>query len=182
MLEGKWSLALVTVGGQPEVLNPHDIQEVCATCICRAMCCCTSQKNTDRVCLQTILLSNTFNLDEYKCVRLLIAAGQQVTCWAMALHSAWSRQSSAANENLQFLQRGVASATAAAAIYYEERRAQLSCLWYLLQSQALQDTETMDDVQQQVFQYTSALLREQQNGKRKMFTHLLQLIQVLVLA
>ncbi|DBA92469.1 TPA: hypothetical protein ACH3X1_002702 [Trebouxia sp. C0004] len=115
----------VSVGGQPEVLNPHDIQE-------------------------TILLSNTFNLDEYKCVRLLIAAGQQ---------------------------RGVASATAAAAIYYEERRAQLSCLWYLLQSQALQDTETLDDVQQQVFQYTSALLREQQNGKRKMFTHLLQLIQ-----
>ncbi len=80
------------------------------------------------------------------------------------------------------LQRGVASATAAAAIYYEERRAQLSCLWYLLQSQALQDTETLDDVQQQVFQYTSALLREQQNGKRKMFTHLLQLIQVLILA
>ncbi|KAL0044481.1 hypothetical protein WJX82_009054 [Trebouxia sp. C0006] len=115
----------VTVGGQLEVLNPHDIQE-------------------------TILLSNTFNLDEYKCVRLLIVAGQQ---------------------------RGVASATAAAAIYYEERRAQLSCLWYLLRSQALQETDTLDDVQQQVFRYTSALLREQQNGKRKMFTHLLQLIQ-----
>ena len=78
----------VTVGGQLEVLNPHDIQEVCITCICRAMHCCRSQNSTDRGCLQTILLSNTFNLDEYKCVRLLIAAGQQVICWAMAVHSA----------------------------------------------------------------------------------------------
>ena len=82
----------VTVGGQLEVLNPHDIQEVCATCVRTAMCCCTSQNLTDKVCLQTILLSNTFNLDEYKCVRLLIAAGQQVTCWVMALHSAQSQQ------------------------------------------------------------------------------------------
>jgi hypothetical protein len=80
----------VTVGGQLEVLNPHDIQEVCITCIRKAMRCCTSKNLTDQVCLQTILLSNTFNLDEYKCVRLLIAAGQQVTCWAMAVHSAWS--------------------------------------------------------------------------------------------
>ena len=93
----------VTVGGQIEVLNPHDIQEVCATCIRRAMCCCTSQNLTDQACLQTILLSNTFNLDEYKCVRLLIAAGQQVTCWAMASHSAWFQQSSAAHEDLHCL-------------------------------------------------------------------------------
>ena len=76
------------------------------------------------------------------------------------------------------LQRGVASATAAAAIYYEERRAQLSCLWYLLQSQALLDSDSLEEVQQQVFQYTTAFLREQQNGKRKIFSHLLQLIQV----
>ncbi len=70
----------VTVGGQLEVLNPHDIQEVCDTCFRTALCCCMLQNLTDRMCLQTILLSNTFNLDEYKCVRLLIAAGQQVVC------------------------------------------------------------------------------------------------------
>ena len=34
----------VTVGGQLEVLNPHDIQEVCITCIRRAVHCCMSQK------------------------------------------------------------------------------------------------------------------------------------------
>ncbi len=33
----------VTVGGQLEVLNPHDIQEVCISCIRRAMLNCTSQ-------------------------------------------------------------------------------------------------------------------------------------------
>ena len=76
------------------------------------------------------------------------------------------------------MQRGVASARAAAAIYIEERQAQLLCLFYLLQSQALQPPDDLDDVQQQVLQYTSGLLREQEKGKKKMFSHLLQLIQV----
>lgn len=38
--------------------------------------------------LQTILLSDTFKLDEHKCVRLLIAAGQQVLhCKAASVES-----------------------------------------------------------------------------------------------
>ena len=83
------------------------------------------------------------------------------------------------------MQRGIASAAAAAAIYVEERRSQVSCLWYLLQSQILPEgvleedaLAEWDDVQLQANQYTKKLLREEQNGKRKMFSHLLQLIQV----
>ena len=83
------------------------------------------------------------------------------------------------------MQRGIASAAAAAAIFFEERRSQLSCLWYLLQSQILpegvleEDAQAQwDDVQVQTNQYTRALLREEQDGKRKLLYHLLQLLQV----
>ena len=86
---------------------------------------------------------------------------------------------------LSKLQRGIASAAAAAAIYFEERRMQVSCLWYLLQSQILpegvleEDAQAeWDDVQIQANQYTKKLLREDQNGKRMLLNHLLQLIQV----
>ena len=86
---------------------------------------------------------------------------------------------------LSTLQRGIASAAAAAAIYFEERRMQVSCLWYLLQSQILpegvleEDAQAeWDDVQMQTNQYTKKLLREGQDGKRTLFNHLLQLLQV----
>ena len=82
------------------------------------------------------------------------------------------------------MQRGIASAAAAAAIYFEERRLQVSCLWYLLQSQMLPEgvleeeaLAQWDDVQLQTNQYTKALLREEEQGKRKILNHLLQLIQ-----
>ena len=62
---------------------------------------------------------------------------------------------------------------------------QVSCLWYLLQSQILPEglleedaLADWDDVQIQANQYTKKLLRDEQNGKRKLFSHLLQLIQV----
>lgn len=61
----------------------------------------------------------------------------------------------------------------------EERQAQLSCLLCLLQSQAMQPADEADEVQQQVLQYTSHLLQEQEHGKRKLLSHLLQLMQVL---
>ena len=83
------------------------------------------------------------------------------------------------------MQRGIASAAAAAAIYFEERRMQVSCLWYLLQSQILpegvleEDAQAeWDNVQIQANQYTKKLLRDEPDGKRKLFNHLLQLIQV----
>lgn len=62
---------------------------------------------------------------------------------------------------------------------------QVSCLWYLLQSQILPEgvleedaLADWDDVQIQANQYTKKLLRDEQDGKRKLFSHLLQLIQV----
>lgn len=83
------------------------------------------------------------------------------------------------------MQRGIASAAAAAALYFEERRSQVLCLWYLLQSQVLpegvleEDAQAdWDDVQVQVNQYTKALLHEQQDGRRKLLHHLLHLIEV----
>lgn len=83
------------------------------------------------------------------------------------------------------MQRGIASAAAAAAIYFEERRSQVSCLLYLLESQLLpegvleEDAQAeRDDVQAQVHHYTKVLLREEQDGKRKLLHHLLHLIQV----
>lgn len=86
---------------------------------------------------------------------------------------------------LLHVQRGIASAAAAAAIYFEERRMQVSCLWYLLQSQILpegvleEDAQAeWDDVQIQANQYTKKVLRDEPGGKRKLFNHLLQLIQV----
>ncbi|KAL3148728.1 hypothetical protein ABBQ38_014140 [Trebouxia sp. C0009 RCD-2024] len=83
-------------------------------------------------------------------------------------------------------QRGIASAAAAAALYFEDRRSQVLCLWYLLQSQVLpegvleEDAQAdWDDVQVQANQYTKALLRDQQDGRRKLLHHLLHLIQAI---
>ena len=76
-----------------------------------------------------------------------------------------------------YVQRGVASAAFAAVIYIEERRAQVACLWYLLQSQASPDDDVPEEVQQVLFQYTTALLRQEQGGKRTIVNHLLQLVK-----
>lgn len=75
------------------------------------------------------------------------------------------------------MQRGVASAAFAAVIYMEERRAQVACLWYLLQSQSMPDDTAPEDVRQVLYQYTTALLRQEQNGKRSILNHLLRLIK-----
>ena len=75
------------------------------------------------------------------------------------------------------VQRGVASAAFAAVIYIEERRAEVACLWYLLQSQAVQDEDTPEDIKQVMYQYTTALLRQEQGGRRIIINHLLRLIK-----
>ena len=75
------------------------------------------------------------------------------------------------------VQRGIASAAFAAVIYIEERRAEVACLWYLLQSQAVQDEDIPEDIKQVMYQYTTALLRQEHGGKRTIVNHLLRLIK-----
>lgn len=68
----------IKVGGQTETLSQADkdqVQDHTLT-VNKSI---EWPKETDRsFYMQTVLLSNTFNLDEHKCVRLLMMAGQQV--------------------------------------------------------------------------------------------------------
>lgn len=75
------------------------------------------------------------------------------------------------------VQKGVASAVFAAVIYMEERSNQVACLWYLLQTESNQD-DAPEGVKQMLHQYTTALLKQEEGGKRTVLNHLLRLIKV----